>query len=147
MPKWTARNMVNAVYAVENNILTKYAASQIYRIPRRTLSEYIKKEKVKKYLTNDDATVFEKPLKKDTSDANDNEMNVEVIDTETSWFNIQASWYCHACKMDKLADMRQCNNCCRWYHETCVGLTPDDMDPFECPIGCYLRKWIPTYPT
>lgn len=49
----------------------------------------------------------------------------------------QVSWYCHACKEDRMDDaMRQCSLCSKWYHEECVGLTAEDTDVFQCPDGC-----------
>lgn len=49
----------------------------------------------------------------------------------------QDSWYCHACKEDRMDDaMRQCSRCSKWYHEECVGLSIEDMDEFQCPGGC-----------
>lgn len=42
-------------------------------------------------------------------------------------------WYCHGCKVDRLADMRQCKQCQMWYHEDCVGLTKEDEEQFICP--------------
>lgn len=49
----------------------------------------------------------------------------------------QVSWYCHACKEDRMDDaMRQCSRCSKWYHEECVGLTAEDADDFQCPDGC-----------
>ena len=48
----------------------------------------------------------------------------------------KASWYCHACMEDKIADMRQCTECGKWYHEECVGLTQEDTDAFECSDCC-----------
>ena len=48
----------------------------------------------------------------------------------------QVSWYCHGCEEDKMADMKQCAKCGKWYHEECVGLSADDTDTFECPDGC-----------
>ncbi|KAF5271298.1 hypothetical protein FQR65_LT05313 [Abscondita terminalis] len=35
-------------------------------------------------------------------------------------------WYCHACKVGCLSDMRQCAQCMKWYHEECIGLTNKD---------------------
>lgn len=43
------------------------------------------------------------------------------------------SWYCHACHEDRQADMRPCTDCSKWYHEDCIGLTKNDLDPFFCP--------------
>lgn len=43
------------------------------------------------------------------------------------------SWYCHACHGDRIADMRPCIQCHRWYHEECVGLTNKDKEAFLCP--------------
>ncbi|KAJ2941545.1 hypothetical protein O0L34_g14598 [Tuta absoluta] len=43
------------------------------------------------------------------------------------------SWFCHACNEDRVADMRTCTDCSRWFHEVCVGLTQDDTEPFLCP--------------
>lgn len=40
-------------------------------------------------------------------------------------------WYCHACHENQKLDMRQCNDCKKWYHEDCVGLTKDDSE-FIC---------------
>lgn len=49
----------------------------------------------------------------------------------------QVSWYCHACKEDRMDDaMRQCSRCSKWYHEECVALTAEDTDDFQCPDGC-----------
>lgn len=42
-------------------------------------------------------------------------------------------WYCLACKEERIADMRQCVECHKWYHEDCVGLTKSDLDAFVCP--------------
>lgn len=42
------------------------------------------------------------------------------------------NWFCLACGEDRVANMRQCTNCKKWYHDDCVGLTEDDLD-FECP--------------
>lgn len=42
-------------------------------------------------------------------------------------------WYCQACKMERIADMRQCKQCRIWYHEECVGLTKEDVEQFVCP--------------
>ncbi|CAG2054953.1 unnamed protein product [Timema podura] len=35
-------------------------------------------------------------------------------------------WYCHGCRDEKVAGMRQCSQCLHWYHEECVGLTKED---------------------
>lgn len=45
----------------------------------------------------------------------------------------KASWYCHGCEMERIADMRQCKECQKWYHEECVGLTTADREQFVCP--------------
>lgn len=42
-------------------------------------------------------------------------------------------WYCEGCGIDKIADMRQCKDCQKWYHEECVGLTSEDIEVFICP--------------
>ncbi|XP_049881771.1 uncharacterized protein LOC126377842 [Pectinophora gossypiella] len=44
----------------------------------------------------------------------------------------EKEWYCHACGKCKMEDMRQCTECQKWYHETCVGLTKKDL-VFICP--------------
>ncbi|XP_063633730.1 uncharacterized protein LOC134804559 [Cydia splendana] len=49
---------------------------------------------------------------------------------------IQEIWYCHGCQEDKVADMRKCVKCGKWYHEECVGLSATDTENFECPNGC-----------
>lgn len=36
------------------------------------------------------------------------------------------SWYCHLCKLDRVSDMRLCNQCIRYVHEDCEGLSKDD---------------------
>ncbi|VVC96867.1 unnamed protein product [Leptidea sinapis] len=38
--------------------------------------------------------------------------------------------YCHGCKVDRLNDMHHWQNCQKWYHEVCVGLTKDDEEQF-----------------
>lgn len=42
-------------------------------------------------------------------------------------------WFCKACNMDSVADMRQCIKCSKWYHEECIGLTKEDVEIFICP--------------
>ncbi|XP_047535783.1 uncharacterized protein LOC125070127 [Vanessa atalanta] len=49
--------------------------------------------------------------------------------------SLAGTWFCHACKEDKILDMRQCKLCGAWFHEICVGLDADDED-FECPVAC-----------
>ena len=49
---------------------------------------------------------------------------------------IKGGWYCYGCEEDRMADMRQCTRCGKWYHEECVGLSALDLDSFECPDGC-----------
>lgn len=49
------------------------------------------------------------------------------------------SWYCPACKEDRVDDMRQCLTCGVWYHEVCVGLTPADKI-FYCSGDCLKKK-------
>lgn len=49
--------------------------------------------------------------------------------------SLAGTWYCHACKKDKILDMRQCKLCGAWFHEICVGLDADDED-FACPVSC-----------
>lgn len=51
----------------------------------------------------------------------------------------EPSWYCPACKEDRVDDMRQCPNCGVWYHEVCVGLTPADKI-FYCSGDCLKKK-------
>lgn len=48
------------------------------------------------------------------------------------------SWYCPACKEDRVDNMRRCLTCGVWYHELCVGLTPADKI-FHCSGDC-LKK-------
>lgn len=43
------------------------------------------------------------------------------------------AWYCLACDVERIADMRQCGKCSSWYHEDCVGLTREDVELFVCP--------------
>ncbi|KAJ2954232.1 hypothetical protein O0L34_g2477 [Tuta absoluta] len=50
--------------------------------------------------------------------------------------NNDAQWYCHACAEDRVADMRSCVTCMKWYHEECIGLTKDDKEEFTCLNGC-----------
>lgn len=45
---------------------------------------------------------------------------------------IESEWFCHACKEGRVSDMRQCVQCCKWYHEECVGLSTEDKDIFYC---------------
>ncbi|KAJ8892203.1 hypothetical protein PR048_004783 [Dryococelus australis] len=33
---------------------------------------------------------------------------------------------------DRVADMRECSVCSKWYHEDCIGLTAEYLDAFEC---------------
>lgn len=47
-------------------------------------------------------------------------------------FNNEA-WYCLACNVERIADMRRCGKCSSWYHEDCVGLTREDLELFVCP--------------
>lgn len=49
------------------------------------------------------------------------------------------SWYCPACKEDRVDDMRRCHSCGVWYHELCVGLTPADKI-FYCSGDCLSNK-------
>ncbi|XP_046975196.1 uncharacterized protein LOC124541384 [Vanessa cardui] len=49
--------------------------------------------------------------------------------------SLAGTWFCHACREDKVLDMRQCRICGARYHEICVGLDADDED-FECPEAC-----------
>ncbi|XP_041989229.1 uncharacterized protein LOC121740558, partial [Aricia agestis] len=51
------------------------------------------------------------------------------METETAENEV---WFCQACEMDRVADMRQCKVCLAWYHEDCVGLTKEDTDIFIC---------------
>lgn len=44
----------------------------------------------------------------------------------------EESWFCRACKENRVSDMRQCVKCNIWYHEECVGLTKDDKESFYC---------------
>lgn len=48
--------------------------------------------------------------------------------------NVQKeSWYCHLCKTDRVSDMRLCNQCSRYVHEECEGLTKHDkIQFFQC---------------
>lgn len=41
------------------------------------------------------------------------------------------SYYCFVCKSEEIMTMRLCRLCCRYVHETCVGLT-EDIDDFIC---------------
>lgn len=44
------------------------------------------------------------------------------------------SWYCKACKENRVADMRLCILCNCYLHEECLGLTNEDTIPnFICP--------------
>lgn len=47
--------------------------------------------------------------------------------------NLDDTWFCHGCKLDKKEDMRICKKCLKWYHEDCVGLTKEDNEDFFCP--------------
>lgn len=47
--------------------------------------------------------------------------------------NKAENWYCQACKVDLVSDMRQCIDCFLWYHEECVGLSKNDIEEFLCP--------------
>lgn len=77
------------------------------------------------------------PVTKDLFDKNNKEnKQTSTFKDRSGTKQNQASWYCHGCGDDKMADMRQCPNCGKWYHEECVGLTADDTDNFECPDGC-----------
>lgn len=49
------------------------------------------------------------------------------------------SWYCPACKEDRVDDMRECMTCGVWYHDLCVGLTPADKI-FYCSGDCLKKK-------
>ncbi|KAH9642692.1 hypothetical protein HF086_014389 [Spodoptera exigua] len=49
------------------------------------------------------------------------------------------SWYCLACKEERVDDMRQCLTCGVWYHEVCVGLIPADKI-FYCSGDCLKKK-------
>ncbi|XP_064292309.1 uncharacterized protein LOC135309819 [Plodia interpunctella] len=51
----------------------------------------------------------------------------------------KSSWYCPACKEDRVDDMRQCLTCGVWYHELCVGLTSTDKI-FYCSGDCLKKK-------
>lgn len=44
----------------------------------------------------------------------------------------EESWFCRACKENRVSDMRQCVKCKIWYHEECVGLTKNDKELFYC---------------
>lgn len=55
---------------------------------------------------------------------------------ESSIKESQECWYCPACNEDRVADMRPCTECVKYYHEECVGLTKNDKDIFVCPNCC-----------
>lgn len=57
----------------------------------------------------------------DSSSDNDFAQNLYVND----------SWYCFVCQSEEIMNMRLCRLCCRYVHETCVGLT-EDIDDFIC---------------
>ncbi|CAH2003246.1 unnamed protein product [Acanthoscelides obtectus] len=44
----------------------------------------------------------------------------------------EESWFCYACKENRVSDMKQCVKCHIWYHEECVGLTKNDKELFYC---------------
>lgn len=44
------------------------------------------------------------------------------------------SWFCKACKEDRVADMRLCSACNSYLHDECIGLTKSDkIVPYICP--------------
>lgn len=47
----------------------------------------------------------------------------------------QTNWYYDGCEEDRMADMRQCSKCGKWYHEECVGFSVEYTDDFKCPDG------------
>ncbi|KAG5899035.1 hypothetical protein JTB14_000060 [Gonioctena quinquepunctata] len=42
------------------------------------------------------------------------------------------SWFCNVCETEVQLDMRQCAQCGIWVHESCVGLTAEDVEDFIC---------------
>ncbi|KAJ0171515.1 hypothetical protein K1T71_013065 [Dendrolimus kikuchii] len=46
--------------------------------------------------------------------------------------NIDNRWYCFVCQREQILSMRLCISCKRYVHETCVGLTNQDDEPYIC---------------
>ncbi|KAJ8889874.1 hypothetical protein PR048_009379 [Dryococelus australis] len=73
------------------------------------------------------------------SKARANKALLDKVNTETgnsrlqNFQNKSQNWYCHLCKTDRQLDMRFCNQCLRYEHEECEGLTGQDKMPqFVC---------------
>lgn len=71
-----------------------------------------------------------KPIKKTTKETYKQKRKLSIKPKSAE---DKEQWYCHACKEDRIDDMRQCVECHQWYHEDCVGLTKSDLDAFVCP--------------
>lgn len=86
-----------------------------------------------KNTTNKKPNKNERPSKKEKVVKNITKKNRQTDVEKKKVNSIDSSWYCHGCKLDTVADMRQCKECLKWYHEDCVGLTKEDRELFMCP--------------
>nr|CAD7200927.1 unnamed protein product [Timema douglasi] len=84
------------------------------------------------------------PVTKYVFDQNDKKEKCAKSDirkADTS--HMKMGWHFHGCKEDRMADMRWCTKCDKWYHEECIGLSAEELFAFEWPNGC-LNHLIPS---
>lgn len=60
-------------------------------------------------------------------------LNSRKVDRKATSSTTKESWFCFVCDTCAEEDMRLCIVCCRYVHESCVGLTKDDKEKFICP--------------
>ncbi|CAH1994033.1 unnamed protein product [Acanthoscelides obtectus] len=71
-----------------------------------------------------------KETEKKTKDGNQKRSHSD--ERKRSKVKLEESWFCCACKENRVSDMRQCVKCHIWYHEEYVVLTKNDKELIYC---------------
>ncbi|XP_075985746.1 uncharacterized protein LOC142982907 [Anticarsia gemmatalis] len=144
--QWKQDDMIAAIRAVRAGLMSTSTAATVYDVPEGVLRIYVKKARLVP-VTPQKSSAAPAADGPSTSGGTSSQVAPPIpgpapLDAESAYDRnrrktrrLRQSWYCHACKYDMVADMRQCTKCKKWYHEVCVGLTAEDLS-FECPFGC-----------